>query len=161
MGQTPQVTFRKMTMKDTEVVANIEYRSFSLPWTLEDFWYETLKKSSISIVGEIDGQIVAYACVWIIFDEADVANIAVDEKFRGQGIGTKLFAEIIRLLKLRGINALTLEVRVSNTAAIKLYENFGLHSVGQRKGYYDDGEDALIMWNTNLNAIEERRENIE
>ena len=150
MGQAPQLTFRKMTMDDVETVATIEFESFSLPWTLEDFWYETIRKDSISIVAELDGQIVAYACVWISFDEADVANIAVDEKFRGLGIGTKLFAEIIRQVKLRGVNAITLEVRVSNTAAIKLYENFGLKSVGRRKGYYEDGEDALIMWNTKL-----------
>ena len=150
MGQAPQLTFRKMTMDDVETVATIEFESFSLPWTLEDFWYETIRKDSISIVAELDGQIVAYACVWISFDEADVANIAVDEKFRGLGIGTKLFAEIIRQVKLRGVNAITLEVRVSNTAAIKLYENFGLRSVGKRKGYYEDGEDALIMWNTKL-----------
>lgn len=150
MGQAPQLTFRKMIMDDVETVATIEFESFSLPWTLEDFWYETIRKDSISIVAELDGQIVAYACVWISFDEADVANIAVDEKFRGRGIGTKLFAEIIRQVKLRGVNALTLEVRVSNTAAIKLYENFGLKSVGRRKGYYEDGEDALIMWNTKL-----------
>ena len=153
MGQAPQLTFRKMTMDDVETVAAIEFESFSLPWTLEDFWYETIRKDSISIVAELDGQIVAYACVWISFDEADVANIAVDEKFRERGIGTKLFAEIIRLVKLRGVNALTLEVRVSNTAAIKLYENFGLRSVGRRKGYYEDGEDALIMWNTDLKAL--------
>ena len=150
MGQAPQLTFRKMTMDDVETVATIEFESFSLPWTLEDFWYETIRKDSISIVAELDGQIVAYACVWISFDEADVANIAVDEKFRGLGIGTKLFAEIIRQVKLRGVNAITLEVRVSNTTAIKLYENFGLKSVGRRKGYYEDGEDALIMWNTKL-----------
>ena len=92
MGQAPQLTFRKMTMDDVETVATIEFESFSLPWTLEDFWYETIRKDSISIVAELDGQIVAYACVWISFDEADVANIAVDEKFRGLGIGTKLFA---------------------------------------------------------------------
>ena len=150
MGQASQITFRKMTVDDVETVAAIEFKSFSLPWTLEDFWYETIRKDSISIVGEIDGQIVAYACAWISFDEADVANIAVAENFRGHGIGTKLFAEIIRRVKLRGVTALTLEVRVSNTAAIKLYENFGLRSVGRRKGYYEDGEDALIMWNTNL-----------
>ena len=153
MGQAPQITFRKMTMDDVETVAAIEFKSFSLPWTLEDFWYETIRKDSISIVGEIDGQVVAYACVWISFDEADVANIAVEENFRGRGIGTKIFAEIIRLVKLRGVNALTLEVRISNTAAIKLYEKFGLRSVGRRKGYYEDGEDALIMWNTDLSFV--------
>ena len=147
MGQKSQIIFRKMTADDVQTVAEIEFKSFSLPWTLEDFWHEVLNKDSESIVAEIDGQVVAYACVWISFDEADVANIAVTENFRGQGIGKKLFAEIIRRVKLRGVNALTLEVRVSNTAAIKLYESFGLRSVGVRKKYYcNPEEDALIMW---------------
>ena len=150
MGQTPQVTFRKMTVKDVFDVAEIEFNSFNLPWTLEDFWYETVRKDSESVVGEIEGKIVAYACVWISFGEADVANIAVEKNYRGKGIGTKLFAEIIRRIKLRGVNGITLEVRVSNTAAIKLYEKFGLRGVGVRKGYYEDGEDALIMWNTKI-----------
>ena len=147
MGQKSQIIFRKMTADDVETVAEIEFKSFSLPWTLEDFWHEVLNKDSESIVAEIDGKVVAYACVWISFDEADVANIAVAENFRGQGIGKKLFAEILRRVKLRGVNALTLEVRVSNTAAIKLYESFGLRSVGVRKKYYcNPEEDALIMW---------------
>ena len=147
MGQKSQIIFRKMTADDVQTVAEIEFKSFSLPWTLEDFWHEVLNKDSESIVAEIDGQVVAYACVWISFDEADVANIAVAENFRGQGIGKKLFAEIIRRVKLRGVNALTLEVRVSNTAAIKLYESFGMRSVGVRKKYYcNPEEDALIMW---------------
>ncbi|MBE8948991.1 MAG: GNAT family N-acetyltransferase [Quinella sp. 3Q1] len=62
-----------------------------------------------------------------------------------------LFGELIKAVKLRGARAITLEVRPSNTAAIKLYKSFGLRSVGRRKGYYlDNGEDALIMWNTRL-----------
>ena len=150
MGQTPQVTFRKMTVKDVDAVAEIEFDSFNLPWTLEDFWYETVRNDSESIVGEIDGKIVAYACAWISFGDADVANIAVEKNYRGQGIGSKLFAEIIRRIKLRDVHGVTLEVRVSNTAAIRLYEKFGLRGVGVRKGYYEDGEDALIMWNTKI-----------
>ena len=150
MGQTPQVIFRKMTVTDVDAVAEIEFNSFDLPWTLEDFWYETVRNDSESIVAELDGKIVAYACAWISFGDADVANIAVEKNYRGQGIGAKLFAEIIRRVKLRGVHGVTLEVRVSNTAAIKLYEKFGLHGVGVRKGYYEDGEDALIMWNTDI-----------
>lgn len=153
MGQTPQVIFRKMTVDDIDAVAEIEFNSFKLPWTLEDFWYETLRKDAESIVAEIDGKVVAYACVWISFEEADLANIAVEKNFRRQGIGKKLLAEIIRRLQLRGINGLTLEVRVSNIAAIKLYEKFGLKGVGVRKGYYEDGEDALIMWNTSIQFL--------
>ena len=154
MGQTSQITFREMTVDDVESVEEIESESFSLPWTLMDFFYEVWRDDSIALVGEVDGKIAAYACVWISFEEADVANIAVKKIFRGQGIGKKLFAEIIRRVKLRGVTALTLEVRVSNVAAINLYESFGLRSVGRRKGYYEDGEDALIMWNTNLNRCE-------
>ena len=150
MGQTPQIIFRDMKTGDAIAVEDIENKAFKSAWTLLDFVYEANRDDSISIVGEIDGQIVAYACVWVSFDEADVANIAVDEDFRGQGIGTKLFAEIVRRVKAQGITAITLEVRVSNVAAIKLYEHFGLRSVGRRKGYYEDGEDALIMWNTKL-----------
>lgn len=150
MGQTPQIIFREMTADDVPSVEEIERKTFSFAWTLMDFYYETFRDDSVALVGEIDGQIVAYACVWISFDEADVANIAVDEDFRGQGIGAKLFAEIIRRVKLLNVNAITLEVRVSNTAAINLYEKFGLRSVGRRRGYYEDGEDALIMWNTKI-----------
>lgn len=150
MGQTPQVIFRKMTVTDVDAVAEIEFNSFDLPWTLEDFWYETVRNDSESIVAELDGKIVAYACAWISFGDADVANIAVEKNYRGQGIGAKLFSEIIRRVKLRGVHGVTLEVRVSNTAAIKLYEKFGLRGVGVRKGYYEDGEDALIMWNTEI-----------
>ena len=150
MGQTPQIIFREMTMGDIKAVEEIERKSFADAWTLMDFYYEVCRSDSVALVGEVEKKIVAYACVWLSFDEADVANIAVDENFRGQGIGTKLFAEIIRRVKLRGANAITLEVRVSNVAAIKLYENFGLRGVGRRRGYYEDGEDALIMWNTKI-----------
>ena len=154
MGQTPQIIFRDMTTGDAITVEEIENRAFKSAWTLLDFVYEATRDDSIAIVAEIDGQIVAYACVWFSFDEADVANIAVDDKFRGQGIGTKLFAEIVRRVKAKGIKAITLEVRVSNIAAIRLYEKFGLRSVGRRKGYYEDGEDALIMWNTKLGSFD-------
>ena len=66
-------------------------------------------------------------------------------------LATYIVGELIKAVKARGAKAITLEVRPSNTAAIKLYENFGLKSVGRRKGYYlDNGEDALIMWNTRL-----------
>ena len=149
MGSS-EIIFRKMTIEDADAVADIEFKTFSLPWKLEDFWHETVNKDSESIVAELDGQVIAYACAWISFNEADVANFAVDENFRGRGIGKKLFAELLRRVKLRDVKAVTLEVRVSNIAAIKLYESFGLRSVGRRKGYYEDGEDALIMWNFEL-----------
>ena len=83
--------------------------------------------------------------------EAQVTNVAVHPEHRGKGVATRLMERLIREVKQRGATAMTLEVRPSNAPALALYEKFGLKSVGRRKGYYqDNGEDAIIMWNTKL-----------
>ena len=151
MGKTTRLTFRQMTQDDADAVAAIEEKSFAMPWKRDDFWREATNELATYIVGELDGKIIAYAGAWVSFNQAEVMSVAVDPDFRGQGVGTLLFGELIKAVKARGATAITLEVRPSNTAAIKLYKNFGLKSVGRRKGYYiDNGEDALIMWNTRL-----------
>ena len=151
MGETPTITFRKMTPEDAEAVAEIDFKSFPLPWKMSDYWKYSQEKNIECVVGEVDKKIVAYAAAFVSFDDAEIFKIAVEPEKRGVGIGTKIFAELIRLVNLRGAKAITLEVRPSNTAAIKLYESFGLKSVGRRKNYYTNpAEDALIMWNTQL-----------
>ncbi len=143
--------FRKMLPADADAVSEIEIKSFAMPWKRDTFYEVVQRENTVYIVGELDGKVIAYAGAWLSFNEAEVMSVAVEENFRGRGIGTKLFAELIKICKERGATAITLEVRPSNTAAIKLYESFGLKSVGRRKGYYvDNGEDALIMWNTHL-----------
>ena len=72
-----EIICRKMTIEDAAAVADIEFKTFSLPWKLEDFWHETVNKDSESIVAELDGKVIAYACAWISFNEASVANFAV------------------------------------------------------------------------------------
>ena len=145
------VIFRAMTTDDAEAVAALESKCFAMTWSREDFWRETRNELATYIVGELNGRIVAYAGAWVSFEQAEVMHVAVEPKFRGQGLGTLLFGALIEAVKLRGATSITLEVRPSNTPAVKLYENFGLKSVGRRKGYYlDNGEDALIMWNTKL-----------
>ena len=151
MGETTQLKFRRMTQDDVDAVAALEEKSFAMPWSRESFWREMKNELAEYIVCELDGKIVAYAGAWVSFNQAEVMSIAVEPEYRGQGIGTILFGELIKAVKLRGATAITLEVRPSNTAAIKLYESFKLRSVGRRKGYYlDNGEDALIMWNTRI-----------
>ena len=146
-----KVEFRRMLASDADEIAAIEEMTFAMPWSRKDFWAEAVNENAIYIVGTVDNKVIAYAGVWISFEEAQVTNVAVHPDHRDQGIGTKLFARLIEEVKTRGVTAITLEVRPSNKAAIKLYENFGLKSVGRRKGYYlDNGEDALIMWNTNI-----------
>ena len=145
------VTFRKMTKDDAEAVAELELKCFAMAWSRADFFRELKNELAEYVVGELDKKIVAYAGAWVSFDQAEVMHIAVAPELRGQGVGTILFGELIKAVKERGATSITLEVRPSNEAAIKLYENFGLKSVGRRKGYYlDNGEDALIMWNTKL-----------
>ena len=151
MGEETRLTFRKMTTDDADAVAAIEEKSFTMPWKRDDFWREAQNELATYIVGELNGKIIAYAGAWVSFNQAEVMSVAVDSDYRAQGVGTILFGELIKAVKLRGAKAITLEVRPSNEAAIKLYQNFGLKSVGRRKGYYlDNGEDALIMWNTKL-----------
>ena len=146
-----QILFRAMTNDDAEAVAALEEKIFAMPWSREDFWREMRNELAEYVVGELDGKIIAYAGAWVSFEQAEVMHVAVDENFRGEGVGTLLFGALIQAVKVRGAKSITLEVRPSNSAAIKLYENFGLKSVGRRKGYYlDNGEDALIMWNTRL-----------
>ena len=86
-----------------------------------------------------------------MFDEAHITNVAIAPAYRGQGVGSQMMEEIIRVVKEQGITSMTLEVRPSNTAALALYAKFGFKSVGRRPHYYqDNGEDAEIMWNTKL-----------
>ena len=146
-----KILFRAMTPDDAKAVAELELKIFAMPWSREDFFREMRNELAAYVVAELDGRIVAYAGAWVSFDQAEVMHVAVAEELRGQGVGTLLFGELINAVKARGATSITLEVRPSNTPAVKLYESFGLKSVGRRKGYYlDNGEDALIMWNTKL-----------
>lgn len=145
------LVFRAMTPADAEAVSEIEIKSFAMPWKRDTFFEVVQRENTAYVVGELNGKIVAYAGAWLAFGEAEVMSVAVDPEFRGRGFGRKVFAELIKICKERGATAVTLEVRPSNAAAIKIYESFGLRSVGRRKNYYvDNGEDALIMWNTHL-----------
>ena len=151
MGTAAEIAFRKMTPEDAEQVAEIDFKSFSVPWKMTDYWKYSQEKNIEAVVGEIEKKIVAYAAAFVSFEEAEVFKIAVEPELRGFGFGKKIFSELIEVCKLRGAKAITLEVRPSNIAAVKMYESFGLKSVGRRKNYYTNPvEDALIMWNTKI-----------
>lgn len=151
MGETAEITFRKMTPEDAEQVAEIDFKSFSVPWKMTDYWKYSQEKNIEAVVGEIDKKIIAYAAAFVSFDEAEVFKIAVEPELRGKGLGTKIFSALLEVVKKRGATKITLEVRPSNIPAVKMYESFGLRSVGRRKNYYTNPVgDALIMWNTKL-----------
>lgn len=121
-------------------------------WSKESFFNElnnNLAKYFCAFNAE--GLLVGYCGCWQIMEEAHITNIAVSSDFRRQSIGEALLVAIVKSCYLEKIKYLTLEVRVSNEAAIKLYEKYGFKSLGVRKGYYqDNNEDALIMWTENI-----------
>jgi ribosomal-protein-alanine N-acetyltransferase len=91
--------------------------------------------------------IVGYAGLWLMTDEAHITTIAVDPDFQGNGLGELLVVSLIDRAKQIGARWLTLEVRVSNDVAQKLYEKYTFKEMGIRRRYYsDNGEDALVMW---------------
>jgi ribosomal-protein-alanine N-acetyltransferase len=98
-------------------------------------------------VAELEGEIVGFGGMWVVVDEAHITNIAVLEKHRRQGIGRAILHTLLSTAKEERCRAATLEVRVGNIQARRLYESFGFAPVGIRPKYYSDtNEDALIMW---------------
>ncbi|MBC7344427.1 MAG: ribosomal protein S18-alanine N-acetyltransferase [Clostridia bacterium] len=141
-----------MRSEHLDDVLAIERLSFPTPWSRYAFESE-LKNNRYScyIVCLLSGRVIGYAGSWIIEDEAHITTLAVDPRYRGQGLGKALLSEITSRCQARGAERITLEVRPSNKIAQRLYENMGFIRVGIRRGYYTDTrEDAIIMWR-NLN----------
>jgi ribosomal-protein-alanine N-acetyltransferase len=139
---------RKMVLSDLDRVMEIENASFSVPWSRDAYLMElTQNHFAKYLVVEVDGEVVGYAGMWVILDEAHITNIAIHPDHRGKKIGEELMRRMMALGVAHGAERMTLEVRVSNIPAQKMYEKLGFVSHGVRKGYYtDNNEDALIMW---------------
>lgn len=136
-----------MQDKDVLSVSKLEKQSFSMPWSEQALEKEIFNKDSLFCVCEIDKKIIGYAGMYYVYPEGDITNIAIDKKYQGKGYAKELLNYMFELANSRGIKEFTLEVRVSNMNAIKLYEKLGFENVGVRKNFYDNPkEDAYIMW---------------
>ena len=144
------VEISQMKRADLEAVMEIEKASFTTPWSRYAFLaelYENKRARYFVARRNTVGNVVGYVGIWLILGEAHITNIAVHPDFRRRGVGEKLMLAAIDYAESQGVDAVTLEVRASNTIAQRLYEKIGFVSVGTRPGYYyDDGEDAVIMW---------------
>ena len=136
-----------MQLEDLPAVHAIEQSSFTAPWPPHAYRSELESNRLASyLVARIDGEIVAYGGMWLMVDEAHITTFAVHPAWRRQRIGERLLLAFLDLASQRGANEATLEVRLSNLPARRLYEKFGFRPVGLRPRYYsDNGEDALIM----------------
>lgn len=136
---------RKWAETDIEKIAKIEERCFTDPWSCSALRSAFESPLTHCFLIEDEGQVCGYACLFVLFEEAEVQNIAVDIPYRKQGIGKKLLSFLHERAKELGAEKCFLEVRVSNAPAISLYENAGYIAYGERKKYYEDGESALVM----------------
>ena len=145
------IELRRLLLDDLSEIEEIERRSYPTPWSRSMFAGELAKPSSICLgafeaEGE-DGALVGYLIVSRYVDAWHIMNIAVSPDFRRRGIATALLERLFELTDDRSRRGYTLEVRVSNDGAVRLYERLGFEARGIRRGYYTDNrEDALIMW---------------
>ena len=131
--------------KDIAAIADIEQKSFADPWT-EGMLFDTLRFPVYhTFLVEDGGLVCGYGCLIILFEDAELANIAVAPTYRGKGVGKLLMEKMHAYAKSLGAERMLLEVRVSNQSAIGLYEKYGYEKYGLREHYYADGEDAHLM----------------
>jgi ribosomal-protein-alanine N-acetyltransferase len=145
-----EVTIRELKKEDAIALSRIEAASFSEPWS-EQAFAELPKapfcKYVVAVIRGGEEQVVGCCGYTKSFEEASIDKVVVDEAVRGLGIGAAMLKALIELGEADGVRDFTLEVRVSNQAAIALYEKFGFASVGIRPNFYEKPrEDANIMW---------------
>ena len=143
------IELRNLRLRDLGAIERIERRSYPTPWSRSMFAGELTKSSSVCL-GAYDTDtdaLVGYLIISRYVDAWHVMNVAVAPEFRSRGIATMLLEDLFERTAGDGRRGYTLEVRVSNAGAIRLYERLGFKGRGVRRGYYTDNrEDALIMW---------------
>lgn len=124
----------------------LDRRSLGGLWS-EDQWRTELADPARPGVGLwLDGVLVAMACAWLVVDELHITLVAVAPERRRRGLGRRVLGQLLSSGQLLGAGRATLEVAAGNGPARGLYAAFGFREAGVRRGYYRDGDDALIQW---------------
>jgi ribosomal-protein-alanine N-acetyltransferase len=130
--------------EDIPALLLIEVEANPLPWSAGMFRQELANPLGKFFVYREGGTIVGYAGFWDMVGHGHSSNLAVEKSRRGRGVGAGIVGLLLAAMRECGITGATLEVRESNTAATRLYERCGFVLEGRRKGYYRNGEAALI-----------------
>ena len=141
------MSIRRADIDDATAIYEVELDCFSVPWSEREILRDlTVNDKAMYFVAQEDGEIVAYAGIWLVADEGQITNVAVRQAYRRSGYGRMLVRRMIKEAFKSGMSEIFLEVRISNLAAIDLYRRLGFTVKGIRKGYYEDPvEDAYIM----------------
>lgn len=141
------IEIREMTEADIAAVSVIEEECFSMPWKPEDFKEMIERDNMTYVVLLVDGEIAGGAGLRNVLGDGEITNVAISKKYRGNGYSKPMLERLLDIGKNLGCSAFTLEVRVSNEPAIKLYEALGFENAGIRPGFYEHPkEDAKIYW---------------
>ncbi|TVP95321.1 MAG: ribosomal-protein-alanine N-acetyltransferase [Acholeplasmatales bacterium] len=142
----PEVRLRKASMADVSYIETMEQtvfgKTFGKKMLTEEILYNPMAYYRVL---EVDGRRVGYCSLWITIPHAEIVQIVLEPAYRGAGYGRLMMTALLALCTEHAVEAVTLEVRVSNTAAIGFYERLGFVRASVRKQYYDNGEDALLM----------------
>jgi ribosomal-protein-alanine N-acetyltransferase len=145
----PDLKIFPMSFAELEEVMEIENFSFPKPWHKSQFRKELMNPMSFSFVGKVlykgKLKLVSYIVFWLLPGEAHILNIVVHPEFLRCGIATELMSFAMVNMQEMGVKDVFLEVRRSNIAANRLYKALGFEEVGIRRGYYENGENAIVM----------------
>ena len=144
---SPEVVIRPMRVGDVADVVAIERASYQFPWS-EGIFRDCLRVGYVCRVMTVSRQVMAYGVMSIGAGEAHILNLCVSEAYRCRGVGKRMLSSLIDRAVAAGMAEAFLEVRPSNTAAIRLYLSIGFERVGTRRGYYQalaGREDAAVL----------------
>ena len=137
---------REMVETDLEAVAALEAQTFSMPWSVQGFADTLMREDVLFLVASEGDRLLCYVGVYCTADEGEITNVAVSKEARRRGVGRGLLEALTEALAKRSIFRIVLEVRVSNEAAIRLYEQMDFVVAGTRKNFYEKPtEDAYVM----------------
>ncbi len=141
------IVYRRMRPEDVPFISRLEEETFSMPWSAESFLQMIEREDNEYFVAEEDGHLLGGCGLLLIAGEGNITNVAVVPEARRRGVASGLLTYLMAEGDRAGLTAYTLEVRVSNAAAIGLYEKLGFISEGIRPNFYEKPtEDAVIMW---------------
>lgn len=141
-----------MTYDDITQIAAIEQQCFSDPWSEKAFADEMNNPLAVYLVAKDNGMCAGYCGFWNVSGEGGITNVAVAPEYRQKGVGTQLIKKMVEQAIEMQLSLLTLEVRVSNLPAQRLYEKFGFEKVGVRPNYYSNPRENAWIMTKNLDA---------
>ena len=135
--------------EDIDNIIPLENELYHKPWQKKDYEYELNDNPFahyLKMINAETGEIMGYIGFWVKFEQAEITKVSISRKYQGFKLSKLLMADAERRMALAGCESCTLEVRVSNTVAINLYKSFGFKELTLRKNYYENGEDAYLMY---------------